>query len=524
VTAVDAFFGTYLVNPVAKVLFFNLADPYAAWIKLIGGELPEGYVPSKLSFPFIVAWLFVGAVFFTLRMGFINVRAFWHAIRLTKGDYDTPHSAGEVSHFQALSSALSGTVGLGNIGGVAIAIGTGGPGATVWLIVAGLLGMSSKFVECSLGQLYREVDADGRVSGGPMRYLSEGLRQRGLGSLGMVLAVVFAVFCILASFGGGCAYQVNQSLQVVSQRLQADFGLTDQQLTYVNLAYGLVMAALVGLVIIGGIRRIAATAARIVPLMCAVYVACCLAVLIMQFQHIGSAVQLMIDGAFTSKAGFGALLGILFIGIQRAAFSNEAGVGSAAIAHSAAKTDEPISEGIVALLEPFIDTVVVCTMTALAVVIVIYVPGHTLVEGAIAPIDEPAIQAMVQGNQGAAVTNEAFMRGGFGWFSYVLLVCVVMFAYSTMISWSYYGERCWSYLFGPSTAMIYKIAFLIFVVLGSVITATNVLDFSDLMILAMSFPNIIGLYILSGEVKRRLNDYWGRVKSGEIAPVSKDAR
>ncbi len=515
VNTVDGFFERWLVKPAERVLFFNLADPYASWYALINEELPEGYEPSKLSFPIIVAWLFIGAVFFTLRMGFINIRAFWHAIRLTRGDYDKPHSKGEVSHFQALSSALSGTVGLGNIAGVAIAIGTGGPGAVFWLIIAGLLGMTSKFTECTLGQMYREVDGDGRVSGGPMRYLLNGLRDQGHRKLGGVLAVMFSLFCILASFGGGCAFQVSQSQQVLSERFE--LGLAGQ------VAYGVIMASLVGIVIIGGIRRIAATASRIVPLMCAVYVACCFWILMVHLTQIPAAVGLILSTALTPEAGWGALLGVVFIGIQRAAFSNEAGVGSAAIAHSAAKTEEPVSEGIVALLEPFIDTVLVCTMTALAIVIVIHLPGHTDAAGLTAPIQEPAIQAMIDNQEGAQLTNQAFIRGGHEWFSYVLMVCVVLFAYSTMISWSYYGERCWSFLFGQRSSVIYKWMFLVFVVLGSVVTAKNVLDFSDLMILAMSFPNILGMYFLSGRVRRALDDYWGRYKRGEIRPFARKA-
>ncbi len=493
---VDAWFGAYLVKPVFLVLFFNVAEPY---FLLTEGTLQEGQ-KRPVELPFIVVWLFVGACFFTVRMGFINIRGFWHAIRLTRGDYDRPTSKGEVSHFQALSSALSATVGLGNIAGVAIAVGTGGPGATFWMIMAGLLGMTTKFTECTLGQKYRRVDADGRVSGGPMHYLKDGLQSVGLGGLGLVLAPLFSLFCIAASFGGGCAFQVSQSMQVAQQQLReagTDF------LFDAPWVYGGLMAILVGLVIIGGIRRIAATAARVVPLMCVIYVVCCLAILAMNLTAIGPAFRAIFVEAFSPQAAFGGLIGVLILGIRRAAFSNEAGVGSAAIAHSAAKTDEPVSEGIVALLEPFIDTVVVCTMTALVIVITgVY--------------QAPEYQGLVA-SDGAALTAAAF-RQSVWWFPYILLAAVVLFAYSTMISWSYYGERCWSQLFGTQFGIVYKILFLVFVMLGSIVTAQNILDFSDLMILAMSFPNIIGLYILNNQVRADLDSYWRRLNSGEIAP------
>lgn len=476
---VDRFFGRYLVRPLATVLFFDFGT--------------EEYFGT--SIPFVVLWLFAGALFFTIRMGFINVRAFWHAIRVTKGDYDDPREAGEVSHFQALASALSATVGLGNIAGVAIAVGRGGPGAVFWMIVAGLLGMSSKFAECSLGQMYRKIDADGHVSGGPMRYLRDGLKEMRLGWLGIILAPVFAVMCIGASFGGGCAFQVGQSMEVVKDKVPL---FADHQW-----AYGLVMAFFVGIVIIGGIRRIAATAEKIVPLMCGVYVLTALWVIFAHYQHIPAAFGTILSHAFSGDAVYGGILGVMVIGIQRAAFSNEAGIGSASIAHSAAKTDEPISEGIVALLEPFIDTVVVCTMTGLVIVIT----------GAYDTAQYPDNQALIDGDKGAMLTSNAF-ASVVPWFPWILVVAVVLFAYSTMISWSYYGERCTTLLLGPRASTPYKLMFLVFVFLGSVVAAKNVLDFSDLMILSMGLPNILGVALLSGKVRRRLDDYWTRYKAG----------
>jgi len=482
-TQVDRFFGERLVTPLYKFLFFDF------WT--------EHWVGTKV--PLVVFWLFAGAVFFTIRMGFINIRGFWHAIQVTKGDYDNPEHAGEVSHFQALASALSATVGLGNIAGVAIAVATGGPGAIFWLILAGLLGMSTKFAECSLGQIYRRVDPDGTVSGGPMHYLHEGLKDIGLPRTGLVLATLFAVVCMGGSFGGGCVFQVSQSLELIrNELLRCDVGLLEQY----PWIYGLAMGLLVAVVIIGGIRRIAATAEKIVPLMCGVYVLASLYILAVNHSLILPAVGLIFRSAFTPAAAYGGFLGVMVIGIRRAAFSNEAGLGSASIAHAAAKTDEPISEGIVALLEPFIDTVVVCTMTGLVVVITgVY--------------NNPSFEDFIANDKGAPLTAEAF-RNAMPWFPWLLAAAVCLFAYSTLITWSYYGERCWSHLFGRRTAIVYKFIFLGFVLLGSIVTASNLLIFADLMILSMAFPNILGVALLSGKIRRRLDDYWQRYKAGEL--------
>ena len=444
--------------------------------------------------PIIALWLLLGAVFFTLRMGFINLRAFRHAIDVVRGVYDNPDDEGEVSHFQALASALSATVGLGNIAGVALAVAMGGPGAIFWMIVAGFLGMSSKFVECTLAQIYRTRRPDGRVLGGPMSYLDAGLTEKGMKPLGKVLAVMFAVLCIGGSFGGGNTFQVSQSLGI----LRTQIPLFD---TYPWI-YGLVMAVAVGIVILGGIQRIAATAEKIVPLMCGVYVAACLFILFMHAGEVPAAFGRIIAEAFTPMAGFGGFVGVLVTGIRRAVFSNEAGVGSASIAHSAAKTEYPVREGIVALLEPFIDTIVVCTMTGLVIVIT----------GA---FENPANFDVIANSEGAALTARA-MDGEIAGFSWLLSGAVVLFAYSTMISWSYYGERCFVYLFGDGASTTYKVIYVVFVFLGSIITASNILDFGDLMILSMGFPNILGLFLLSGTVKKQLDIYMAKLRSGEM--------
>ena len=455
--------------------------------------------------PLVVAWLVMGATYFTIRMGFINFRGFKHAIDVVRGKYNSDDAEGEVSHFQALSSALSATVGLGNIAGVAIAVSLGGPGAIFWMIVAGFLGMSSKFTECTLGQKYRLTRPDGRVMGGAMYYLQNGLAEFGertgisiMKPFGKLLAVSFVVLCIGGSFGGGNTFQVNQSLNAVQESIP--------WLGEHRWVFGLIMAALTGLVIIGGIKRIAQTAEKIVPTMCGVYMLACIVVLLKHAGDIPDAFGTIFESAFNPGAAWGGFIGVLVQGFKRAAFSNEAGVGSAAIAHSAAKTKEPVREGIVALLEPFIDTIIVCTMTGLVIVITGHYAG-----GSSAEVAEPFAAV----NNGAGLTSTVF-ASEISWFPHVLSAAVVLFAFSTMISWSYYGERCWAWLFGDGSSMVYRVLFLIMVFLGSIITSTNVLDFGDLMILGMAFPNVLGLYFLSGDVKKDLDAYMKKLKNGDF--------
>tara|TARA_B100001057_G_scaffold74711_1_gene69228 strand:- start:1325 stop:3130 length:1806 start_codon:yes stop_codon:yes gene_type:complete len=456
---------------------------------------PVGFISIQQGFPLIVAWLLGGALFFTLRMRFVNLRLFKHAINLVRGKYDSDDQKGEVSHFQALTTALSATVGLGNIAGVAIAIGMGGPGATFWIILVGFLGMSSKFTECVLGQKYRKIRKDGKIMGGAMHYLSDGLKELNLKHLGGLLAGLFCVLCIGGSFGGGNAFQVVQSLDLIKSVFPS--------LQSYPWVYGLIMTTLVGLVILGGIKGIAGVASRIVPAMCAIYLLACIVILGMHFSAIPAAVTLIFKSAFSFEAGFGGFLGILVIGVKRAVFSNEAGIGSAAIAHSAAKVSHPTEEGVVALLEPFIDTIVVCSMTALVIIITgVYEPMTFSSD----PAEQFLIQGYIDGNKGGALTSAA-MASVIPWFPYVLSIAVFLFAFSTMISWSYYGERCWVWLFGDRSSIIYKILFLVSSFLGSIITATNVLDFSDLMILGMAFPNILGMLFLSRVVRNELRDY-----------------
>ena len=447
-----------------------------------------------LEIPLVVLWLVLGAVFFTIYMKFVNVKGFFHAIQLVRGKYDDPDDKGEVSHFQALVTALSGTVGLGNIAGVAVAITLGGAGATFWMILAGLLGMSSKFIECTLGVKYRNIGEDGEVSGGPMYYMSKGLKLKGFTNLGKVLAVIFAILCIGGSFGGGNMFQANQAFAQLSSLDTFSF------LEGNGVWFGLILSLLVGVVIIGGIKSIANVTDKIVPLMVGIYVLSALVIIGLNFSEIGHAFKLIFNGAFSPDAALGGIVGVLIVGFQRAAFSNEAGVGSASIAHSAAKTKEPVSEGIVALLEPFIDTVVVCTMTALVLIFTGFAEKNP---------DNLA---------GAELTSAAFAHALGGWSKIVLAFSAVLFAFSTMISWSYYGLKSWTYLFGDSRLAdySYKSIFLFFIIVGSSSTLGAVIDFSDMMILGMAFPNIFALYFFAGEIKKDLVDYFKRIKSGEI--------
>ncbi|MEL6921737.1 MAG: alanine/glycine:cation symporter family protein, partial [Pseudomonadota bacterium] len=407
------------------------------------------------SFPWIVMWLVIGATVFTFYFSAVQFRFFGHAVGLVKGDYSDPNDAGEVSHFQALATALSGTVGLGNIAGVAVAVGIGGPGATFWMILAGLLGMASKFTECTLGVKYRNEYPDGTVSGGPMYYISKGFDELGLPG-GKILAVLFSVFCILGALGGGNMFQANQAHVQITQ-------ITGE---YPGWITGIVFAAVVFAVIVGGIKSIARVTEKVVPFMGVMYVGAAIIVLIVNYDMIGWALGQIFVGAFTGLGVAGGFIGALIQGFRRAAFSNEAGVGSAAIAHSAVKTKEPITEGFVSLLEPLIDTVVICTMTALVIII----SQQLIIDEATGNymLNEAGSAIMtVDGNSGVALTSAAF-GSAIGWFPFVLAIAVILFAFSTMISWSYYGLKAWTYLFGEGkvTELVFKVIFCIFIVIG----------------------------------------------------------
>ncbi len=474
------------------------------FVNLIFAPLP--FSVYGVSFPWIVLWLVVGATIFTLYFGFIQFKAFGHAIALVRGDYSDPNDAGEVSHFQALATALSGTVGLGNIAGVAVAVGIGGPGATFWMIVAGLLGMASKFTECTLGVKYRNEYADGHVSGGPMYYMTKGFRERGMPG-GAAMAVLFSIFTIGGSLGGGNMFQANQAHAQIA-------GIVGD---YPGWITGVVFAVVVFLVIVGGIKSIARVTEKVVPFMGILYVGTALLILAINYQQIGWAFGQIFAGAFSGLGVAGGLVGALIQGFRRAAFSNEAGVGSAAIAHSAVRTKEPITEGVVSLLEPFIDTVVICTMTAL----VITISGVLIVDEATGRfvLDEAGAAIATEGGvSGVQLTSAAF-ETGLSWFPYLLALAVILFAFSTMISWSYYGLKAWTYLFGEGEKkeLAFKLIFCVFVVIGAAAQLGAVIDFSDAMIFAMAVVNITALYVLMPIVKRELNSYMSRLHTGEIA-------
>ncbi len=478
--------------------------------------------------PFVLILLVVSAAFFTIYFGFPNIRHFGTAINVVRGKYDevdhpvveeaygdsTPggdsietirdeSEEGEVSHFQALATAVSGTVGNGNIAGVALAIALGGPGATFWMIICGFLGMSTKFVECTLGVQYRDIGEDGTVYGGPMYYISKGLKEKGFQTLGKFAAALFAIFCIGGSFGGGNAAQSNQATIVIKEM----FGWES---TAAGAIVGIVLAALVGIIIIGGIKRIASVTEKVVPFMAVMYVLACLYILGANFSLVDDAIALIVKEAFNPTAiGVGGVIGVLLVGFQRAAFSNEAGAGSASIAHSAVKTKYSASEGLVALLEPFIDTVLICTMTAL--VIIIFNFGGFFQYGG-----DGSGAVLIDGvaYEGAGITSKAFAQY-IPYSDIFLTVAVVLFAVSTMISWSYYGLQSWKFLFGRGKAadLTYKILFLIFVVIGAAASMKSIWAFSDAMIFAMVFPNMVGLYFLFPVVKKQLRRYLDAIKS-----------
>ena len=492
------------------------------WEGLILHNFPGTEIPT------IIILLVGGAIFFTFYFGFVNIRHFSTAINTVLGKYDSldenikkenktqnfesldtaqlkKTDQGEVSHFQALATAVSGTVGNGNIAGVALAIAVGGPGATFWMILCGLIGMSTKFVECTLGVKYRDVGSDGTVYGGPMYYLTKGLKEKGYVSLGKTLAVIFAFLCIGASFGGGNAAQSNQA----AMQLVSSFGMTGGSARTI---IGIIMMILVGIIIIGGIKRIASVTEKVVPFMALMYIIACLYIIISNFSFVDDAFGMIFKQAFKPQAGLGGLLGVLITGFRRAAFSNEAGAGSASIAHSAVKTKYPASEGLVALLEPFIDTVVICTMTAL--VIIIFNGNNSVFEyggiGGVVMID--GLPAEGAGITAAAFSEYISFSGPF------LTIAVVLFAISTMISWSYYGLQSWMYIFGKSkvSELTYKSIFLIFIVIGAAGDMSSVWAFSDAMILALVFPNMVGLLILFPRVRDELNSYLNSIKALKI--------
>jgi len=508
---------TFMKNIFLLTFFTLFTLPISSQEKGLDQKIDEAFQPVSDFFnnviffsigenPFVIYLLVGSAIFFTLYFGFPNIKYFMTSIRVVSGKYDevekdeSSSKDGEVSHFQALTTAVSGTVGNGNIAGVALAIALGGPGATFWMIVCGLMGMSLKFVECTLGVHYRDVDENGVVYGGPMYYLTKGLKEKGFATLGKISAVFFAIFCIGGSFGGGNAAQANQAALVLKDLLGFES-------TFAGAVIGIILAVVVGVIIIGGIKRIASVTEKIVPFMALLYIIACLYILLVNFSFLDDAIALIVKEAFNPTAiGVGGIIGVLMVGFRRAAFSNEAGVGSASIAHSAVKTKYAASEGLVALLEPFIDTVVICTLTALVIITF----NST---GVFAYGGEGGV--MIDGvmYEGAGITSKAFAEY-IPYSDVFLTVAVVLFAVSTMISWSYYGLQSWKFLFGrgEKSDLTYKLLFLSFVIIGSAASMNSIWAFSDAMIFAMVFPNMVGLYILFPVVKEQLTKYLDAIK------------
>ena len=500
-------------SKIFKVLFFDVTrgSMQIDEVDRDGSPVLDGSGTAKkktIQVPFIVLVLMLGAIFFTFWYRWINIRGFKHSIDVIRGKYDKPEDTGEISHFRALTSALSATVGLGNIAGVAVAIQLGGPGAVFWMLIAAVFGMTAKFSSCTLSQMYRKINTDGTVSGGPMYYLDIGLsesRYKGLKVLGKVLAVMYALMIMGGAIGGGNMFQANQTAEAFASTFEISDTGTWNWITGITLAIG------VGVVIIGGIKRIGAATSKIVPFMCGIYVLASIFIILTHISQIPETIRLIFTMAFTKNAYYGGVFGVLIMGVRRAAFSNEAGLGSAAIAHAAAKTEEPVREGIVGMIGPFIDTIIVCFMTAMVVIIT-------------GTWNDPSISQ----SAGVTLTTEAF-GSAISWFPYILTLCIGLFAYSTMISWCYYGERGWIYLldhiqiggegYGLKTVVLFRIIFVIFIVVGAVSKLSDVLDFSDAMIFSMAFPNIVGSIFLAPKVLEKVRDYWGRYQSGEMSSV-----
>ena len=472
-------------------------EPIATWF---GSVIFFPITIGSISFPFVVLWLIFAAGVFTVYFGFIQARGAKLSLEIIRGKYTSKSDPGEVTHFQALASALSGTVGLGNIAGVGVAIALGGPGATFWMIIAGLLGMCTKFVECTLGVKYREIDENGVVHGGPFKYLPVAFR-RFSKPVATVLTGLFAIAILIFGIVGGGMFQANQTFAQVRTATGGDDGILAGP--FASLIFGIIFAALVALVILGGIRSIAKVTDKLVPGMAIFYVISCLLVLGLNFSNIPAAIGEIFAGAFNPQGVAGGIVGVMIIGFQRSAFSNEAGIGSAPIAHSAVKTRRPISEGFVALLEPFIDTVVVCTMTALTIIV--------------------ANQASYREDLGAgeiggvALTSDAFSTVA-SWYPVLLAIAVALFAFSTLITWAYYGEQAWSYLFGNAKASVtvFRTLVCLFVVVGCVATFSKVVEFADAALFMCAFINILGLYMLMPVVKKEMKKYLADRKAGTL--------
>ncbi len=483
----------------ATVLANSIDESINAWMVPISKTVADIVFYSVPVFgtqlPLVVVWLVLAAVFFTFYFNFLSISGFKHAFKIARGDYADKSHPGEVTHFQALATAVSGTVGIGNIGGVAVAISLGGPGATFWMVLAGLLGMSTKFIECTLGTIYRNHNADGSVSGGPMYYLSKGFAEKGMAGIGRFLGGFYALGIVFGCLGIGNMFQSNQAYhQFVNVTGGESSWFADK-----GWVFGILLAAAVGLVIIGGIKSIARVSARVVPFMAIFYCVGCLVIITMNYAALPFAFNAIFQGAFSPEGIGGGLVGVMIIGFQRAVFSNEAGIGSAPIAHAAVRTNEPVTEGYVALLEPYIDTVVICSMTALVVITTFYY--------------QPDFNAGLDGIQ---MTSAAFERN-ISWSPYLIAIAGLLFAFSTMLAWAYYGLKGWTYLMGERghSELLFKLMFCTFVVIGCSIQLTSILDISDALVFLICVPNIIGLYVLAPRVKQELHSYQQKIKAAK---------
>lgn len=479
--ALENFFGP-LVNLLESIVFFS--------VPVGGAELP-----------LLVVWLLAGGIFLTLLLRFQPLRGMWHSLKIIRGHYNRHDDPGQVTSFQALATELSGTVGLGNIAGVAVAISVGGPGATLWIIIAGFLGMSVKMAEATLGQRYRRVREDGTVSGGPMYYLRDGLAERGLPKLGKVMSYAFAVFMVVGALGAGNVFQANQLAAQVIVATGGDASIFAGR----GWLIGLALALVAGFVILGGITSIARWTSKLTPLMAVVYVSCVIVILITNLGALPGAVGAIFEGAFTGGGVSGGFIGVAIIGIQRALFSNAAGVGSAAIAHSVTKNRRPAQEGFVASWEPFIDSVIICTMTALAIIVTGQYTGSSA-DG-------------VQMTDGAFATVNSF-------FPVLLTLCVVLFAFSTILSYSYYGKKATGYLFGDSwlAERCYDILWLVMIIVGAAVSLNTVVRFSDAMFFLLTVPNLIGIYLLAGVLRREIFGHREDVRTGALPVVPRQDR
>ena len=436
--------------------------------------------------PILIFITIAASIFCTFYLRCIGIWGFKHSLYQIFHKKDTSGHQGEVSSLGALATALSGTIGLGNIAGVAIAISIGGPGAMFWMCTGAIFGMALKFCEVTLSLKYRRFNKDGSVSGGPMFYIERGFAKKGYHSLGKTLAYVFALACLPGTVGGGCMLQTNQA----TQQFINITGGENSFFAHHSWVFGLIVAFVVGLVILGGIKSIAKVTSKVVPIMCLIYIGTSIAIILINFMHIPHAIYTIFHEAFFPKAVTGGIIGCIIIGLRRSIQSNEAGIGSSPIAYAAVKTNEPVSQGFVSMIEPFIDTVVVCSMTAFVIILTGEYLNYT------------------DGISGVELTSSAF-ASAFSFFPYILAIVIILFALSTMLSWAYYGQKAWTFLVGEGHKRIifYQLIFCCFIIIGSSMNLRSIIDFTDATYLVMAAPNLIAIFVLLKDIKADLKEY-----------------